>query len=102
MKPRPDIQIVKARPQDLERAFFPHFQTADLDGKASAKYPILLPSAVDMTLEEVESGRSKPDNAPEISRIANRGFRLVLEVFPPLVTHLFQACINLGHHPREF
>lgn len=62
---------------NLERAFFPPFQTADLDDMAGVKHPIPLPSPMDMTPEEVESAiqRSKLDKAPGINRITNRGFR---------------------------
>lgn len=81
---------------NLERAFSPPFQTIDIDNMASAQHPVPLPSATEVTSEEVESAirRSKPVKAPRINRIANRGFRWVLKIFLTHVTHLFQSCIK--------
>lgn len=44
----------------------------------------------------------RPDKAPGISKIPSRFLGQVLEVFLPHFTHIFQACVNIGYHPKEF
>lgn len=59
---------------------------------------------MNITSKEVKSAiqRLKPDKAPGIDKIPNRFLKQVLEVFLPHFTHLFQACVNIGYHPKEF
>lgn len=59
---------------------------------------------MDITLEEVKSAtqQSKLDKASGINKIPNRFLKQVLKVFLPYFKHLFQACINIEYHPKEF
>ena len=44
----------------------------------------------------------KPDKAPGVDRIPNSMLQMVLGEWSSYFTHLFQACITLGYHPRHF
>ncbi len=46
--------------------------------------------------------RPKPDKAPGVDGLPNRFLRLVTEKLLPKFRHLFQACVEVGYHPREF
>ena len=46
--------------------------------------------------------RLKPDTAPGPDGIPNRVLKACSETLTELLTPLFQACVNLGYHPRAF
>ena len=46
--------------------------------------------------------RPKQDKAPGLDGMPNRFLRIAAGEILPQLTRLFQACIDLGYHPREF
>lgn len=91
------IQILKER-------FFPPPQNASLEDMSTAHYPAPWQSSTKVTPEEIETAirRPKSDKAPGVNGIPSRFLKQTLEVFLPHYTRLFQACIDLGYHPKEF
>ena len=74
----------------------------DLEDISTVCYPPSLSDTIKITLEEITMAilKLKPNKAPRVNKIPNRFLRQVLEVFLPHFTHLFQACINYGYHPK--
>ncbi len=86
----------------LRKTLFPPPPQADLGDIATARYPapIELPHVV--TTREVSKAIWNPaaDKAPGRTGIPNRFLRLLTgEPIMGAVVHLFQACIEAGHHP---
>lgn len=88
----------------LRRTFFPPPPQADLTDIEDTVYPDPAETTVELTEKEVKAAifRPKQDKAPGIDGMPNRFLRLVASEALPQLTRLFQACIDLGYHPREF
>ena len=94
----------KDKVQILRERFFPPSQEVNLEGIFQAEYPAPLLSAMRVTPEEVEAAIQWPksDKVPGIDGVPGRFLRQVLEVFLSHFTYLFQACVELGYHFKEF
>ena len=94
----------ESKVQILKDRFFSLPPVADLEDIGTAQYPIPLQLPELITPEEVQAAihRPNPDKAPGINGLPNHFLRHVLDTFLPHFTHLFQACINFGYHPKEF
>ena len=90
--------------QILKERFFPPPQEASLEDIDAAHYLDPWQSNTQITPDEVKAAiqRPKPDKAPRVNGIPSRFLKQVLEVFLPHFVYLFQACIDLGYHPKEF
>ena len=94
----------KDKIQVLKDHFFLSLSVADLENITTTQYLMPLQSLKVVTPEKVQAAIYRPnsDKAPSINRFPNWFLKLILEVFLPYFTHLFQACIDLGYHPEEF
>lgn len=88
----------------LREAFFPPPPQADLTDTQGAVYPTPLAMTDILTEGEVRKAifRPKPDKAPGIDGMPNRFLRQITGALISKITHLFQACLKTGYHPREF
>ncbi len=88
----------------LRKTFFPPPPKADISDILEAEYPSPLRISSQITEEEVRKAifRPKPDKAPGVDGLPNRFLRLVTEKLLPKFRYLFQACVEVGYHPREF
>ena len=88
----------------LRKTFFPPPPQADLSDIDNAIYPGPIGMDSRLTEKEVRTAifRPKQDKAPGIDGMPNRFLRMVAGELLPQLTRLFQACIDLGYHPREF
>ena len=94
----------KGKIQILKERFFPPPQKANLEDIISAYYPTPWQLSMIITPEEVKAAvqHLKPDKTSRINRIPSRFLNQILKVFLPEFMCLFQACINLGYHFKEF
>ena len=88
----------------LKGIFFPAPLPADLQDIPGSVYPAASEGPTVITKKEVLTKilRLKPDTAPGPDGIPNRVFKACSETLTELLTPLFQACVNLGYHPRAF
>ena len=116
-KPRPLPQFPPLKDRDnkiqstfdgkvavLRNAFFPPPPQAELGDIADKIYPEPRTMNSDLTQKEVLYAifRPKPDKAPGIDGIPSRFLRMIASKLLSHFTHLFQACLNKGYHPKEF
>jgi len=89
----------------LRRVLFPPPPNADLSDIVGTRYPDPLETSSQVQRAEINKAiwHPAPDKAPGITKIPNRFLRLLTgtEVMASIV-HLFQACLDLGYHPRQF
>jgi len=89
----------------LRRVLFPPPPAADLRDITRARYPEPLKIGEEVTTREVFKAIWHPaaDKAPGITGIPNRFLRVMTETeVMKAIVHLFQACLNIGYHPRHF
>lgn len=88
----------------LYQKFFPQSRPADLADLITAQYPPEMSDKGEITLGEVEYAIRKPpaDKAPGKSGIPNRILQMGIEEIAPVASHLFNACITQGYHPKCF
>ena len=88
----------------LRETFFPPPPQADLADIQDANYPDPLSTADMVSKEEVWKAifRPKEDKALGVNGFPNRFLRVITEKLIGKITHLFQACLRLRYHPREF
>ena len=98
------VSTFEGKVKILRETFFPPPITADLSDIATASYPVPITTSQKIEEKEIAKAirRPAPDKAPGISGIPNRFLRAVLPNLGGCITHLFQACWNLGYHPRKF
>ncbi len=90
--------------ETLRETFFPPPPQADLADIPGTIYPPPLTMDEVITEEEIRRAifRPKPDKAPGVDGMPNRFLRLIAGELITKFRHLFQACVKLGYHPREF
>ena len=98
------VSTFEGKVKILRETFFPPPIAANLSDIATTSYPLPITTNQEIKKEEVAKAirRPAPDKVPGISGIPNRFLRVVLPNLGGYITHLFQACWNLGYHPRKF
>ncbi len=89
----------------LRRVLFPPSPIADLSDIAETRYPEPLEENGRLSNKEVREAIWHPaaDKAPGITGIPNRFLRTVTETkLIDSISHLFQACFDVGYHPKHF
>ncbi len=88
----------------LRSVLFPPTPAADLEDIPGTQYPTPVPIGDKISSDEVLKAITHPaaDKAPGVSGIPNRFLRCVAPHILDSLTRLFQACFDLGHHPRFF
>lgn len=99
----------------LRNKFFPPPPDVDLSDMRGFAYPEPLSEGPDwdhtgpitpgrITIEEVTKAirRPKADKAPGVSQITSRVLQASIDELAQPLAHLFNACLELGYHPRIF
>ena len=94
----------KGKVDALRSVLFPPTPAADLEDIPGTQYPTPVPIGDRIGRDEVMKAITHPaaDKAPGVSGIPNRFLRCVAPQIIDSLTRLFQACFNLGYHPRFF
>ena len=86
----------------LKERFFPPPPEADLRDVAGAQYPERIQCSEQILEQEVMTAirRPHPDKEPGPDGITNRVLQMAARTIVPQITHLFRACLRIGHHPE--
>ena len=88
----------------LKDVHFPPPVEADLDDLVGFQYPQEVDMPSELTVTEVTQAilLTKKDNAPGPDGIPNRVLHRIACVSPALLRNIFQACLDLGIHPKRW